>query len=136
MHIHRLATAGLGPRFHFKLKYEYLKKYEIGIDHNAPDFYDLFNERKRGMIGTKVRLGYIYYWLYDNPHKLVQKSEAAFYRGVKYINDNLVAVSEPDFAVVQTSLNSKNLRKTIGSSDYEYGDEYTCYIYALRIRSF
>jgi hypothetical protein len=43
----------LGPKYHFKGKYEYKKKYIIGIDHNATDFYDLFNERKRGTIGTK-----------------------------------------------------------------------------------
>jgi hypothetical protein len=111
------------PKFHLKIKYDYMKKYEISVDHNASDFYDLFNKRKRGMIGTKFRLGYIHYWLYDNPQKIVQKSDISLYRGIRFINDNLVSVSEPDFMVGQTNWNSKNLRRTIGSSDFEHGDE-------------
>jgi len=113
------------PKWHFKGKYEYKKQFEIGVDHNATDFYDLFNNRKRGMIGTKVRLGNTFYWVYDNPLKVKQLSELALYKGVQFINDNLVKVSEPDFAVLQTSTNSKDLRKSIGSSDFEYGDDFT-----------
>jgi hypothetical protein len=114
----------LGPRFHFKGKYEFKKKFEIGVDHNAPDFYDLFNERKRGLIGSKFNLGYTHYWVYDNPLKIKQQSGIAFYKDIEFINDNLIRVSEPDFLVAQTNFNSKNLRRTIGSSDYEYGNEF------------
>jgi len=112
------------PKWHFRLKYDYRKRFEFGIDHNAPDFYDLFNDRKRGMIGTKIRMGYNHYWVYDNPHKVNQRSEIAYYTGVEFLNDNLVRVSQPDFFVAQTSLNSKYLRRTIGSSDYEYGNDF------------
>ena len=114
----------LGPKWHFKGKYEYKKQYEFGIDHNAPDFYDLFNERKRGLIGTRFHLGHTYYWIYDNPLKVKQQTEFAFYTNQIFINDNLVKVSEPDFGVAQTSFNSKDLRRTIGSSDFEYGNEF------------
>ncbi|MDO8549204.1 MAG: hypothetical protein Q7S39_03500, partial [Ignavibacteria bacterium] len=114
----------VGPKWHFKGKYEYKKQWEIGVDHNSPDFYDLFNKRKRGLIGTKFRLGHNYFWIYDNPLKVKQQSELAFYTNQIFINDNLVRVSEPDFAVVQTSFNSKDLRRTIGSSDFEYGNEF------------
>jgi hypothetical protein len=112
------------PRFHARAKYDYKKRFEINIRHNAPDFYDLFNKRKRGMIGTKLSAAYTHYWLYDNPHKIKQQSEIAYYNGVEFINDNLVRVSEPDFMVVQTIFNSKNLRRSIGSSDYESGNEF------------
>ena len=114
----------LGPKWHFKGKYEYKKQYEFGIDHNAPDFYDLFNKRKRGLIGTKFHLGHIYYWIYDNPLKVKQQSEFSFYTNQIFIHDNIVRVSQPDFAVAQTSFNSKDLRRTIGSSDFEYGNEF------------
>ncbi len=115
----------MGPKFHLKLKYEYMKKFEAGIDHNATDFYDLFNKRKRGTIGTKIRAAYIHYWLYDNPHKIKQTTELALYTDFEYISDNLVKVTDPDFAVAQSVWNSKNLRRSIGSSDFESGDEIT-----------
>jgi hypothetical protein len=120
-----------GPKFHLRLKYEYMKKLELGIDYNAPDFYDLFNSRKRGTIGTKIRAGYSHYWLYDNPHKIKQTTEIALYTDFQYINDNLVRVSEPDFGVAQNIWNSKNLRRSIGSSDYESGDDLTATIMAF-----
>ena len=115
----------LGPKFHFKGKYEYKKQYIFGLDYNAPDFYDLFNDRKRGIIGTKIRFGNVHYWVYDSPLKMKQQSEIAYYRDIVYINDNLVRVSEPDFAVAQTTFNSTDLRRTIGSADFEYGNEFT-----------
>ena len=115
----------LGPKFHAKLKYDYKKKFEIGFDHNATDFYDLFNKRKRGMIGSKLRLDYTNYWIYDNPLKIKQQTEIAIYKDVKFINDNLVKVSQPDFLVAQSIFDIKNQRKSIGSSDFEYGNDFT-----------
>lgn len=112
------------PRYHFKGKYEYKKKYEISVDYNAPDFYDLFNDRKRGMIGTKISLGNTHYWIYDNPLKVTQKTHFDYYSGIESINDNLIKVSQADFAVAQTNLNSRNLRRSIGSYDFESGDEF------------
>jgi hypothetical protein len=113
------------PRFHLRLKYEFMKRIELGVEYNATDFYDIFNKRKRSTIGTKIRGGYIHYWLYDNPHKIKHSTELAVYTDFQYINDNLVSVTEPDFALFQSVWNSRNLRKTIGSSDYEYGDDIT-----------
>ncbi len=109
---------------HFKGKYEYKKKFDIGIEYNAPDFYDLLNDRKRGMIGTKISLSNTNYWLYDNPHKIMQKTEIDLYTGVKSINDNLVKVSQPNFVTASTNINSKDLRRSIGSVDFESGNEF------------
>ena len=114
----------LGPKFHAKLKYDYKKQFEIGIDHNATDFYDLFNKRKRGMIGTKITMGHTYYWMYDNPLKVKQQTQVALYKNVEFINDNLVRVSEPDFMVAQSIFDIKNQRRSIGSSDFEHGNDF------------
>ena len=111
------------PKYHFKGKYEYKKRLTIGLNYNAPDFYDLFNQRKRGMIGTKLSLGYTNYWVYDNPLKVMQTASIDYYTGIKFINDNLVKVSQPDFSVFQTTINSKDLRRSIGSIDFEEGNE-------------
>ncbi len=113
------------PSFHLRFKYDYMQKFYVELSHHGPDFFDLFNSRKRGMLGTKLRLNYRHYWLYDNPHKIKQTMALTLYRGVEFINDNLVRVSEPDFGVFVTNLNSKNLRKSIGSSDYEHGNDFT-----------
>jgi len=113
------------PRFHFRGKYSYKRSYNIGIDYNAPNFYDLFDKRKLGMIGTELSLGNIHYWIYDNPLKVKQTTEFDWYTGIKYFNDNMLKITVPDFWVAQTSLNSRNLRRSIGSIDFEYGNNFT-----------
>jgi hypothetical protein len=111
------------PLWHLRFKYDYKQLLFLEVLYNGDDFFDLFNKLKRGMLGEQYKIGHTYYWLYDNPLKIKQASTLTLYRNVEYIYDNLVRVSQPDFAVLATNLNSKNLRKTIGSSDYEYGDE-------------
>ena len=111
------------PKFHLKIKYDYRKRVTFGINVNATDFYDLFDTRKRGMIGTKLTLGYTQYWIFDNPLKVMQTVSLDYYTKIKYINDNLVKVSQPDFAVLQTNINAKDLRRSIGSIDFEDGNE-------------
>jgi len=109
-------------KFHLRLKYSYHQKFILGIEQNAPDFYDLFNTRKRGMLGGKYTAGYTHYWIFDNPLKVKQNTELAVYRGIKFINDNLTEVRQPDFAVLKSELDIRDLRKTIGSIDWESGD--------------
>ena len=77
------------------------------------------------MIGQKYYIGYDNYIVYDNPLKIKHTSEIALYRGVQSFSDNLVPVSQPDFLVAQSSVNSSNLRRSIGSIDYEKGDEFS-----------
>ena len=113
-----------GIMYHFKGKYSYKHEFEFGYEYNAPDFYDLFNNRKRGLIGTKLSLANIHYWVYDNPLKVKQRTEFDWYTGIKFLNDNLVKISSPDFLVGQTEINSKNLRRSIGSIDFEEGNEF------------
>jgi hypothetical protein len=112
------------PLWHLRFKYDYKQLFYIDVLYNGADFFDLFNDRKRGTIGTQFKLGHTYFWKYDNPTKIKQATTLTFYRDVKFINDNLVPVSQPDFAVLATNLNFKNLRKSIGSSDYEFGNEF------------
>ena len=111
------------PLWHLRFKYDYKQLFYIDVLYNGDDFFDLFNDRKRGTIGTQFKLGHTYYWKYDNPLKIKQATTLTFYRDVEFINDNLVRVSQPDFAVMATNLNVKNLRKSIGSSDYEVGND-------------
>lgn len=112
------------PLWHLRFKYDYKQLFYIDVLYNGADFFDLFNKRKRGTLGTQIKLGHTYFWKYDNPTKIKQATTLTFYRDVRYINDNLIEVSQPDFAVLATNLNFKNLRKSIGSSDFEYGNEF------------
>jgi hypothetical protein len=111
------------PLWHLRFKYDYKQLFYIDVLYNGGDFFDLFNDRKRGTIGTQFKLGHTFFWKYDNPLKMKQETNLTFYRDVKFINDNLIPVSQPDFAVMATNLNVKNLRKSIGSSDFEFGNE-------------
>ncbi len=95
----------LQPRFHLKVKYEYMRKYIFSISHNAPNFYDLLNDRKQGMIGNKFTAGYRKFFKYDIPHKIEWNSEAALYTGIEAINDNLVKVTRPDLSFCKVRLN-------------------------------
>ncbi len=115
---------GSVPQFHIKAKYYYKREIELGVEYNAPDFYDLFNKRKRGMIGTHISLGQTYYWIYDNPLKVIQKSEISWYTGIKFLNDNLIKINIPDFFVAQTQFSAKSLRRSIGSIDFEDGNQF------------
>ncbi|MFQ6114633.1 MAG: hypothetical protein ACE5NG_11225, partial [bacterium] len=121
------------PRVHFKGNYELRRKYRLGIEHNASNFYDLFNKRKAGMVGTKVTLGHTHYWKFDLPHKIKQTSQLALYTGIEAINDNLIRVGNPDFLVFETSVNSRSVRRAIGSVDNEHGNEWTVTLMALGV---
>lgn len=122
--------AGISPfketthnvKYHLRAKYSYKQKFIASVEYNAPDFYDLFNKRKRGMLGSKYTLGYSDYLIYDNPVKVKHNTELAFYNGIKFINDNLTEVRQPDFAVLKSEIDFRDLRKTIGSIDWESGD--------------
>ena len=109
-------------KFHLRLKYSYQQKLILAIEHNPSDFSDLFNKRKRGMLGSRFAIGYDDYWVYDNPLKVKQNTELSFYSGIKFINDNLTEVKQPDFAILKSELEIRDLRKTIGSVDWESGD--------------
>ena len=111
------------PLWHVRFKYDYKQLLFFEFLYNGDEFFDLFNKLKRGMLGEQYKVGHTYYWLYDNPLKIKQASTLTFYRNVEFLYDNLVRVSQPDFAVLATNLNYKNLRKTIGSSDFEYGND-------------
>ncbi len=110
-------------RFHLRTKYNFKQKFSLAFDHNAPDFYDLFNKRKKAILGNRSAIGYTDYFLYDNPLKIKHNSELAVYTGVKFINDNLLEIKIPDFAVFKTELDIRDLRKTIGSVDWESGNQ-------------
>ncbi len=112
------------PKYHLRAKYEYKKEFSLGINYNAPDFYDLFNKRKRGLAGEKYYIGSQHYLIYDNPLKMKLTNEIALYRGIERFTDNLIPVSQPDFAVAQSNFNIRNYRRSIGSSEFEYGDEF------------
>lgn len=110
-------------KFHIRAKYSLNQKYLFSAEYNAADFYDLYNKRKRGMLGAKYTVGYSNYWVYDNPLKIKQNTEFAFYNGIKFINDNLTEVRQPDFFVLKSEIDIRDLRKTIGSIDWESGDQ-------------
>ena len=110
-------------KFHLRVKYSLMQKFIVSGEYNAADFYDLFNTRKRGMLGAKYTIGYSNYWIYDNPLKIKHNTELAFYNGIKFINDNMTEVRQPDFAVLKSEIDIRDLRKTIGSIDWESGDQ-------------
>ncbi|MBK7631427.1 MAG: hypothetical protein IPJ23_12125 [Ignavibacteriales bacterium] len=126
-----IIEAGISPfkettkdiKFHLRLKYSYKQKFILGIEHNTADFFDLFNKRKRGMLGSRYAIGYNHYWVFDNPLKVKQSTELSFYNGIKFINDNLTEISHPDYAILKSDLDIQNLRRSIGSIDWESGDK-------------
>ncbi|MFZ1518123.1 MAG: hypothetical protein WAU11_05070 [Ignavibacteriaceae bacterium] len=127
-----IIEAGISPfkettndiKFHLRFKYSYEQKIIFSIEHNSQDFGDLINKRKRGMLGSRYSIGYSNYWVFDNPLKVKQTTELSFYKDIKFINDNLTEVKQPDFAILKSEIDIKNLRRTIGSIDWESGDQF------------
>jgi len=113
------------PKFHFKGKYEYNRQLKLAFEHNASSFYDLFNKRKSGFVGTKALIENTHYWKFDNPHKIKQTTDFTLYTGIEAINDNLIKVTNPDFVLFESGLNSRSIRKAIGSVDNEFGNDWT-----------
>ncbi|MCH8956590.1 PD40 domain-containing protein [candidate division KSB1 bacterium] len=113
------------PNYHLRAKYEYNKRYSLTVKHNAATFYDLFNDRKAGLTGTQLGIGNTHYWKFDNPHKIKQTTELTYFTGIKAINDNVIAVLNSDFFVFESSLNSRSVRRAIGSVDSESGYDWT-----------
>lgn len=111
-------------KFHLRTKYNFKQKLTLAFDHNAPDFFDLFNSRKKALLGNKTSVGFSDYFIYDNPLKIKYNTEVSAYTGVKFINDNLLEIKIPDFAVFKAELDIRNLRKTIGSVDWEQGNQF------------
>ncbi|MCB0307044.1 MAG: hypothetical protein KDI38_24985, partial [Calditrichaeota bacterium] len=120
-----------GTQYHFKGRYEFRRKYSVEFSHNAASFYDLFNQRKAGFEGELLSLGHTRYWKFDEPHKITQTTRLSLYRGVKAIHDNTVALPQSDFASLETVINSRSLRRAIGSVDSEYGDTWALTMTAL-----
>ena len=127
-----IIEAGISPfkettndiKFHLRFKYSYEQKIIFAIEHNSQDFGDLINKRKRGMLGSRYSIGYSNYWVFDNPLKVKQTTELSFYKDIKFINDNLTEVKQPDFAILKSEIDIKYLRRTIGSIDWESGDQF------------
>ena len=111
----------LMPRYHFDAKYEYKKQLLFRVQHNAANFYDLINKRKRSTMQTKIILGNTHYWKYDQPHRIKHVNQLAAYIGTQAINDNIVKVKRSDFFVFQSMFESSNLRRSVGSVDAERG---------------
>lgn len=124
--------AGISPfgednidtEFHLKLKYDYKKELEFVVEHNSPYFYDLFNDRKKGLKGNIFGLSHNHFWVYDNPYKLKQKTSFSYYNNLSFFLDNLIEVSQPDFVVASTELDAQYLRRSVGSVEYESGYKY------------
>jgi ribosomal protein L30E len=111
-------------RYHLRTKYSLKQKLTLAFDHNAPDFYDLFNKRKKAILGDRYAIAYSDYLIYDNPLKVKYNTDLSVYSGVRFINDNLLEIKVPDFAVFKTELDIRDLRKTIGSVDWEHGNQF------------
>ena len=109
------------PRYHLNFHYEYKKYLGMAIQHNSSSFYDLFNSRKKSSPYSRISVNYLKYWMYDLPHKIEQRNELSAYLGVEEINDNTTPVEYPDFLIFESTLESTDLRRSIGSVDYEDG---------------
>jgi hypothetical protein len=124
-----------GRQVHVRAQYEHERTYRLVFEHNPSSFYDLFNRRSQGAAGTKVALGHTKRWKLDEPHSITQTSELAFHSGVESIHDNVVPVATPTFLSFETRLQSKNVRRAIGSVDSESGTEWTATLDALGLDS-
>ncbi len=118
---------------HFNLKYEYKKTWELVYKYNPANFYDVFNKRKKATFMQNFSAKNTHYWKYDMPHKISHENEISVFYGVKTINDNMITVEHPNFIIYESTINSKNTRRSIGSVDIEQGTEFSLALTSMHI---
>lgn len=112
-------------RFHAKLEYGHAP-WTFKLKYNATDFYDLFGPTRVSRKGYSGSVGFHNYLVYDKPRTLEYTVSGAYYGGLDTLPDyQNVRAPFTKYATAGAHLDFADLRKTIGSVDYEKGTEWS-----------
>jgi hypothetical protein len=109
-----------GERFHARLQLKTLN-WDIKLQHNAADFYDLFGPIYRSLRGNSIIAAYNKTIIYDLPRQLDLFGSAAFYTGLDTLPDAQNIPSPKTIASGEIGAKYTNTRKSLGGVDHEKG---------------
>jgi hypothetical protein len=108
-------------RLHVKAGYD-RTPWKVRLNYNATDFYDLFGPTKTSRKGHSASVSFHRYLVYERPKTVDYTISTAYYGGLDTLPEyQNVRAPFSEYATVRASLDSKDLRRTIGGVDYERG---------------
>jgi len=100
--------------------------WKVRLAYNGTDFYDLFGPTRVSRKGESASVGYHQYLIYEKPRTLEYTVSGAYYGGLDTLPDyQNIAAPFKEYETISGRLDFRDLRKTIGAVDDEYGYQWT-----------
>jgi hypothetical protein len=121
-------TAAVSPgdeKFHARAELN-ASPWNILLQHNGSDFYDLFGPTKVSRKGDSGQASYHRFLVYEKPRTLEFTLGAAMYTGLDTLPD-FQNISAPfhQYATLYGHLDYRDTRRTLGAVEEEYGHQWT-----------
>jgi hypothetical protein len=121
-------TAAVSPkneRLHLKLDYDGVP-WKVRLGFNPTDFYDLFGPTKVSRKGRMASVSYHHYLIFERPRTFEYTLNSAYYGGLDTLPDyQNVRAPFTQYQTISGKFDYRDLRKTIGAVDDEYGFQWT-----------
>ncbi|HEY8131676.1 MAG TPA: hypothetical protein VII12_07265 [Thermoanaerobaculia bacterium] len=112
-------------KLHLKLGYDGVP-WKVRLGYNATDFYDLFGPTRVSRKGRAASVSYHQYLIFERPRTFEYTISSAYYGGLDTLPDyQNVRAPFSQYETISGRLDYRDLRKTIGAVDDEYGFQWT-----------
>src|SRR5438876_3215366 len=112
-------------KLHAKIEYDGVP-WKVRLGYNATDFSDLFGPTRVSRKGELASVSYHQYLLYEKPRTFEYTLSTAYYGGLDTLPDyQNIAAPFKEYETIAGRLDYRDLRKTIGGIDDEYGFQWT-----------
>jgi hypothetical protein len=112
-------------KWHLKLGYDGVP-WKVRLGYNATDFYDLFGPTRVSRKGRAASVAYHQYLIFERPRTFEYTVSSAYYGGLDTLPDyQNIRAPFSEYETVAGRLDYRDLRKTIGAVDDEYGFQWT-----------
>ncbi len=112
-------------KLHLKLGYDGIP-WKVRLGYNATDFYDLFGPTRVSRKGEVASVSYHQYLIFERPRTFEYTVSSAYYGGLDTLPDyQNVRAPFQEYETVSGRLDYRDLRRTIGAVEEEYGQQWT-----------
>ena len=112
-------------KLHLKLGYDGVP-WKVRLGYNATDFYDLFGPTRVSRKGRAASVAYHQYLIFERPRTFEYTITSAYYGGLDTVPDyQNIPAPFSQYETIAGRLDYRDLRKTIGAVDDEYGIQWT-----------
>ena len=112
-------------KLHLKFGYDGVP-WKVRLGYNATDFYDLFGPTRVSRKGEAASVSYHQYLIFERPRTFEYTVSTAWYGGLDTLPDyQNIRAPFRQYETASGRLDYRDLRKTIGAVDDEYGFQWT-----------